>query len=128
MNAPITVPDLLDGASRLGSNDFESFFKEMLALRAQRIAPVLTQKEALLLERIYTKLPVATLEQYDQLSEKRRLGTISEDEYRILLDLIPIVEQYNVDRVKSLVELASLRNVTAQALMKQLDLMPLHNG
>lgn len=119
---------MLDGASRLGSNDFESFFKEMLALRAQRIAPVMTQKEALLLERIYTKLPVATLEQYDQLSEKRRLGTISDDEYRILLDLIPIVEQYNVDRMKSIVELAGLRKMTAQALMKQLDLMPLHNG
>lgn len=128
MNAPLTVPDLLDNASRLDTNEFESFFKAMLALRAKRIAPVLSQKEADLLEKIYTKLPSDTMERYDLLTEKRRSETISAEEYDELLGLVQIVEQYNVQRLKLVVELANLRKITAQQLMKQLGLMPLYNG
>lgn len=125
MNAPLTVPDLLDNASRLNTSDLESFVKEVLTLRAKRIAPVLSQKEADLLEKIYAKLPSETLTRYDLLTEKRRAGTISSEEYDELLDLVQIVEQYNVERLKLIVELAALRKVTAQKLMKQLGLMPL---
>ena len=128
MNAPLTVPDLLDNASRLDTSEFESFFKAMLALRAKRIAPVLSQKEADLLEKIYTKLPSSTTERYDLLTEKRRAETISPEEYDELLGLVQTVEQYNVQRLKLIVELADLRKVTAQQLMKQLGLMPLYNG
>lgn len=128
MNAPLTVPDLLDNASRLNTSEFESFFNALLALRAKRVAPVLTQKEADLLEKIYAKLPPATLERYDALTEKRRAETISPEEYKELLHLVQVVEQYNVERLNLIVELAALRKVTAQQLMKHLGLMPLHNG
>ena len=128
MNAPLTVPDLLDKASHLDNSEFESFFKALLALRAQRVAPVLPQKEAELLEKIYMKLPRATQERYDTLTEKRRTVEILPEEYNELLELVQVVEQYNVERLKLIVELAALRKVTAQKLMKQLGLMPLHNG
>jgi len=127
MNAPLTVPDLLENASRLDTSEFESFFKAMLALRAKRIAPVLSQKEADLLEKIYAKLPSGTTERYDLLTEKRRAETISAEEYDELIGLVQTVEQYNVQRLKLIVELADLRKITAQQLMKQLGLMPLHN-
>ena len=128
MNASVTVPDLLDKASHLNNSEFESFFNEMLTLRAKRVAPVLSQKEADLLDKIYAKLPPATQERYDSLTEKRRDGAISTEEYGELLALVQVVEQYNVERLKLIVELAALRKVTAQQLMKQLGLMPLHNG
>ncbi len=128
MNTPLSVPDLLDNASRLNTSDFESFVKEILTLRAKRVAPVLSQKETDMLEKIYTKLPSDTLTRYDLLTEKRRTETISPEEYDELLGLVQIVEQYNVERLKRIVELAALRKVTAQKLMKQLGLMPLHNG
>ncbi len=128
MNAPLTVPDLLDNASRLNTSDLESFVKEVLTLRAKRVAPVLSQKEADLLDKIYAKLPSDTIARYDLLTERRRAGTISPEEYDELLGLVQIVEQYNVERLKHIVELAALRKVTAQKLMKQLGLMPLHNG
>ncbi len=67
MNVPLTVPDLLDNAARLGTNEFESFFKVMLALRAKRIAPVLSDEEHNLLEKIYSKLPVSTTDLYEKL-------------------------------------------------------------
>jgi hypothetical protein len=128
MNVHLTVTDLLENASRLDSSEFESFFKSMLTLRAKRIAPVLTQKEADVLEKIYSKLPASVIERYELLTEKRRDETIAPKEYEELLGLIPVVEQYNVERMKNIVELASLRNTTAQELMKQLGLMPLYNG
>jgi len=128
MNPPLTVPDLLDSASRLGANEFESFFKELLALRAKRIAPVLSEEENNLIEKIYAKLPSNTTAQYALFSEKRRLGTITPPEYETLLSLVPIVEKYNVERLQYIIKLAELRKLTPQILMNQLGLMPLHNG
>ena len=128
MNPPLTVPDLLDSASRLGANEFESFFKELLALRAKRIAPVLSEEENNLIEKIYAKLPSNTTAQYALFSEKRRLGTINPSEYETLLSLVPIVEKYNVERLQYIIKLAELRKLTPQILMNQLGLMPLHNG
>lgn len=128
MNAPLSVPDLLDSASRLEAGDLESFVKAVLTLRAKRVASVLSQKEADLLEKIYVKLPLNSIARYDLLTEKRREETITPEEYDELLGLVKIVEHYNVERLKLIVELAGLRKVTAQKLMKQLGLMPLHNG
>lgn len=128
MNEPLTVPDLLDNASKLSSNDFETFIKEVLTLRAKRLAPVLTERETSLLEKIYRKLPEAILKRHEWLSEKRRQENISKEEYEELLALTQMLEKDNVERMEYIVELASSRKVTPQALMKQLDLMPLHNG
>lgn len=128
MERPLTVSDLLDNASRLNSGDFESFYKALLTLRARRIAPVLSQKETDLLEKIYQKLPSETLERYDLLTNKRRDDNITPAEYEELLALVSTVEQYNVQRLKFIVELAALRQMTAQELMEQLGLMPLYHG
>lgn len=121
--APVTVPDLLDKVSHLDNSEFESFVNAVLALRAKRVAPVLPQKESDLLEKIYTKLPAAIQERYDLLTEKRRAGTISAEEYGELLELVHISEHYNVERLKCIVELAALRKVTVEQLMEQLGLM-----
>lgn len=128
MERPLTVSDLLDNASRLDSRDFESFYKALLTLRARRIAPVLSQKETDLLEKIYQKLPSETSERYDLLTNKRRDDNIPPAEYEELLALVSTVEQYNVQRLKFIVELASLRKMTAQELMEKLGLMPLYQS
>lgn len=122
--APTTVPDLLDKVSHLDNSEFESFVNAVLTLRAKRVAPVLPQKETDLLEKIYTKLPAATQERYDLLTEKRRAGTISAEEYGELLELVRVTEHYNVERLKLIVELAALRKVTIEQLMEQLGLIP----
>lgn len=128
MHQPLTVSDLIQNASQLDNRDFESFYKALLALRARRIAPVLTQKETELLEKIYQKLPSETLERYERLTNKRREDDIAPEEYQELLGLVQVVEQYNVQRLKYLAELAAMRKITTQELMQQLGLMPLHNG
>ena len=125
MNAPLTVPDLLDNAARLAYPEFESFFKAMLDMRARRLAPVLPAEESVLLEKIYQKLPENILIRYKMLSEQRQNGIISNEAYQELLRLIPVVEQYNVERLKCMVALAELRKITVQELMEELSLIPL---
>lgn len=125
MTSP-AVSDLLDSAKQLQHNDFEDFVSSMLALRAKRIAPVLSQEETVLLEKIYEKLPDDVLNRYQYLTELRKNNNISEEEYEELMDLVKQTEAYNVERLKHIVALASLRKVTVPDLMKQLGLMPLH--
>lgn len=128
MNAPLSVPDLLDNASRLENQEFESFFKALLDMYAKKVSPVLSLTEAELLEKIYQKLPKSVDERYTTLTEKRKKNQIGESEYQELLQLVPIIEQYNVERLKNIAELAHLRQTTAQTLMEQLGLMPLYHG
>ena len=128
MNESITVPDLIDSASRLNEGEFDSFFRQVLALRAKRIVPVATAEETKLLQAIYKKLPSDLFERYQTLTEKRKLETINSAEYEELMTLTKKVEQYNVARLEYIVKLAALRGVTPQELMAQLGLMPLYNG
>jgi protoheme ferro-lyase len=126
MNESITVPDLIDSASRLNEGEFDSFFRQVLALRARRIVPVATGEETKLLQAIYKKLPPAILKRYDTLTAKRKEETITDAEYEELMTLTKQVEQYNVARLgQYIVELAALRGVTPQELMTQLGLMRL---
>jgi len=78
-----------------------------------------------LLEKIYQKLPENILTRYEILSEQRQNGSISNEAYQELLRLIPVVEQYNVERLKCMVALAELRKITVQELMEELSLIPL---
>jgi hypothetical protein len=128
MNAQLSVNDLLDNASRLDTSDFDTFFHEVLTLRAKRVSPVLSTLETNLLKEIYKKLPNSTLKRYENLSMKRQTETINENEYAELLKLVKEVEQNNVIRLKSIVELATIRKITPQKLMEQLGLIPLHNA
>ncbi len=128
MNVQPSVTDLLDNISQLGKNDFEVFFREILSLRARRVAQVLPQAESVLLGNVYQHLPDDIEQRYEVLSEKRQAQTIQPDEYTELLKLVDIVEKYNVQRLQYIVELANLRKMTVQDLMQQLGLMPLHNA
>ncbi len=125
MTAQLSVNDLVSGASHLGVRDFDVLFREILSLRAKRVAPILSEQESRLLEKIYEKLPRKTAERYADLTEKRRAETLPEDEYQELLTLVQVSENHNVQRLQHIVELASLRQITPQELMKQLGLMPL---
>jgi 4-hydroxy-3-methylbut-2-enyl diphosphate reductase IspH len=128
MTTLLSITDLIDNASRLESVEFNTFFNEILALRAKRVTTVLSNTESNLLKTIYQKMPNTTQKRYDQLTLKRQNETINEAEYAELLILVKEFEQQNVTRLKSIVELASIRKITAQELMKQLGLMPLRNA
>jgi len=94
-------------------------------MRARCLVSVLPAEESVLLEKIYQKLPKNILSRYEMLSEQRQNGSISNEAYQELLRLIPVVEQYNVERLKCMVALAELRKITVQELMEELSLIPI---
>jgi hypothetical protein len=61
---------------------------------------------------------------FRKLNRKRKAETITPEEHQELLALIDRIEQFDVERVKYLAELANLRGKSLTALMKELDIHP----
>jgi hypothetical protein len=118
----IDVDQLLRGVAQLETSDLERFVEQVNLILSQR--KTTHQVESQLLQRIRQSLPETTHQRYNQLSEKLRSETIAPDEHQELLSLIDVVEQANVDRLQCLVELAQLRQISLNDLMKQLDIHP----
>lgn len=77
-----------------------------------------------LLQKINRDLPVELQQQYNDLSAKMRSQTITPEEHQDLLQLIDIVEQADGDRLKHLIQLSQLRNISLTELMEQLQIYP----
>jgi hypothetical protein len=81
---------------------------------------MIVKREAILLQKVNQSLPVATQQRFDDLNEKRRDETLTDEEHQELLALIEQIEENDVERVKDLGQLAQWRNVSLSVLMKQL--------
>ncbi|TYQ23682.1 hypothetical protein [Pseudanabaena sp. UWO310] len=77
-----------------------------------------------LLQQINRALPAELQQQYNDLSAKMRSQTITPEEHQDLLQLIDIVEQADGDRLKHLIQLSQLRNISLTELMEQLQIYP----
>ncbi len=71
-----------------------------------------------------TVIPTNELEEYHTLLEKSANETLTESEHKRLLKLIPLAEAKQVERLKYLIELAQLRNITVDELMEHLGIIP----
>jgi hypothetical protein len=118
----IGLDQLLNGVSQLETPDLEQFVGQINALLAQRKVPSLPRRETELLELINQGLPEAIQSRYDELQAKLQDETIAPDEHEELLALIDPVEQATVDRLRSLIELSQLRQVSLDELMTQLGI------
>ena len=79
-------------------------------------------KEAVLLRKINKSLSIEQIERFRILNEKRIENKITEEEYTELGLLIETIEKLNVTRLKYLISLAQLRNITVNELMDQLGI------
>ena len=116
------VDQLLQGVARLGSGELEQFTDRVLALRAHRRAPSLPRREAELLQLINRGVPAEVRQRYDALNDKLHAETITDEEHQELLGLIEQVKQADAERLRNLVELAQLRQLSLDELMDQLGL------
>jgi hypothetical protein len=80
------------------------------------------KKEAELLQRINQGLPPDVQQRYDELTAKRRAETLIPEEHQELLALVDHIEQADAERVRALIELAQLRNVSVTTLMAELGI------
>lgn len=118
----IGLDQLLNGVAQLETTDLEQFVGQINVLLAQRKVPSLPRRETELLELINQGLPEAIQSRYDALQAKLNDETIAPDEHQELLALIDPVEQATVDRLRSLIELSQLRQVSLDELMTQLGI------
>jgi hypothetical protein len=118
----IGLDQLINGVSQLETHDLEQFVGQISFLLAQRKVPSLPRRETELLELINQGLPEAIQSRYDALQAKLHDETIAPDEHQELLSLIDTVEQATGDRLRSLIELSQLRQVSLDELMAQLGI------
>jgi hypothetical protein len=124
VQAQVSLDELLDNAARLEIPELERFISQILILRAQRIAPGLSKKEADLLERINQHLPANIQQRYDELTAKRQEETLTPSEHQELLTLLDDIEQRDAERAQALVDLAQLRQISVSSLMDELGIRP----
>ena len=118
----IDFEEVLQGMARLQMQDLERFVDRIIALQAQRRAPSLPKHETELLQKINQGLPVEARKRYEELNDKLHEETITPEEHRELLQLVDRLELADAERLQHLIELARIRNVSVDTLMRQLDI------
>jgi len=96
--------------------------REWLSQAHQTQAPHLAEIESELLQQINEGLPQEVWQCYNELVEKRRRETLTPDEHAALIKLSDEIEGANARRFEKLVELAELRRVSLEDLMRELGI------
>lgn len=96
--------------------EMEKLVDQIIAIRAERVAPHLTADESLLLSLINKCLP-AEGDRMHAIIEKRDDETIIAEEWQELAALTDRLEMLHADRLTALAELAKLRDVTLYEIM-----------
>lgn len=122
VEADLSLDQLVRAVEQLSKPDLDFFVPRVIALRAQRQAPTLSQTEADLLLKINEGLPVLMRQRYAELIARRQAETLTDAEYAELLELTRHVEAYQAHRVACLAELAQLRKVPLATLADSLGI------
>lgn len=120
----IETEQLLNAAMQMPQKELEQFVARLFTLKAKERAPVLSEREAELLDKIYQPLPSGTQPRLNELIEKRQAYTITEEELQELIGLTNQVELFDADRLEHLIELSHLRQVPLENLIRQLGIKP----
>ena len=122
VEANLSLDQLVRAVEQLSKPDLDFFVPRVIALRAQRQTPTLSQTEADLLLKINEGLPTLMRQRYAELIARRQAETLTDAEYAELLELTQQVEAYQARRVACLAELAQLRKVPLATLADSLGI------
>jgi hypothetical protein len=116
-------PDgILAAVKQLPLPELEQVADQVIAIRAERRAPHLSADESALLARINQSLRAQEKARMQALVAKRddeRISPLELEELTVLTDRLELLQ---ADRLAALAELASLRAVTLDGLMRQLGI------
>jgi uncharacterized coiled-coil DUF342 family protein len=118
----IDFDEVLKGVAQLEPNELEQVVNKLIALQAQQRAASLSETETDLLQQINQGLPSDVRTRYDELNTKLHEETLTPAEHEELLKLIDQIEQADVERLRHLIALAQLRQVSVDTLMDQLGI------
>lgn len=119
----MTVSEILNSAKSLENKKLDELFSALFALRLQRNGTtVLSDLETKLLRNINTEFNPISLDRLKYLDWKLEFGALTSGEESELLQLAEAFENYSVERLKHLSQLAMLRQVSVDQLIAQLGL------
>ena len=124
IEAEVSTEQLLHAVKQLPSQEFEAFVAHLLALRAQREDPHLSQSETSLLLQVNEGVPTTMRQRFNELVAKRQLETITPMELDDLKTITDEIEQHDARRLAALDALARLRGVALVDLMDSLGIPP----
>lgn len=114
------------GIEHLDTPQLEQILREVSQMLVRRKVPALAEREAELLLHInQSALSQAEHQIYQTLYAQLQDEKITPDDHKTLLSLLQKMEAKNVARLASLIELSQIRQVSLDALMKQLGLTSL---
>jgi hypothetical protein len=122
LQTPPSSNAILTAVRQMPIAELEQLVDEVIAIRAERVAPHLTADESALLARINQGLPGDDRARLRALVEKRDNETITEGEWQELALLTDQLELLHADHLAALAELAKLRGVTLDEVMSQLGI------
>ena len=125
IEADLSFEQLLSAARQMSRRELHHFIEQMLLLRAQHERGALPIAESELLLKINQPVPVEMQRRYDELIARRDERTLTPEEHQELLRLTDQVETLEAERIGRLIELAKLRQVSFDEVMRQLGLPPL---
>lgn len=116
----IELEQVLDSVANLEISELERFAAEVNTLLARRKTPSLSRRESELLQIINQGPPTEVRQRYQMLNEKLQDESLIDREHAELMELIAQIEEFDVARLRSLIELAQLRGISLDELMDQL--------
>ena len=102
---------LLDAVLRLPRPEFDKFITKLQLLRRRFEVPRLPERELELLRKINQGVPHQLHQRYETLRRKRRQSKLTRSEFQNLLALTEQMEQFDVERLRLITELAELRGL-----------------
>ncbi len=127
MNSQLSLNEILNSVERLESSKFEQFYRDLTALRIQKNGmPTLNSIESQLLTTINTEFDPKKWERLTYLDWKLEFGALTAKEEAESLKLAEAYENFSVERLKCLSQLALLRRVSIDTLMQQLGVNTKH--
>jgi hypothetical protein len=123
MSEQLSVTDILNSVEGLESTKFEQLYRALFTLRVQRKGlPLLNTVETQLLNKINSEFDPKKWERLTYLDWKLEISALTQKEESESLKLAEAYENYSVDRLKALAQLATLRQMSIDTLMEQLGI------
>lgn len=118
----MSIDELVQASSQLNEPDLDQLIDRVMILRTKRNSPILSAAETELLLVINEGIPPDLHQQYQILVKKKNSETITNEEYKVLLDLSDRIEVLAAQRAEALLKLAELRQVNLMQLMDDLEI------
>jgi hypothetical protein len=118
----VTPMQVMDDLARLTARQLETVIEHASTLRLQKRKAVMSGRESEVLRVINRGLSAEKSARLEQLQEKLRQETIRPREHQELLRLSDELEKLAAQRLKALIELASLRKTSVPKLMSEMGL------